>query len=163
MFRFLFGVPFLVLLIGAAALHQRALAPISDVPQHAAPMELATSTELIQLPKTLEVVETAAARGHGLSGRTTLPDDYGMLFVFEEDGEYGFWMKDMLIPIDMIWIANDGTIVHIEHNASPDSYPQSFLPGAPARFVLETRAGYAQEHGWNVGDHFDLGTYSQGI
>jgi len=105
---------------------------------------------------TIEVVATPSAREQGLSGRTELAPDYGMLFVFPEDGDYAFWMKDMLVPIDIIWVTEMGTIAGIEHSVSPDTYPTAFHPPYPVRYVLETRAGVAQEKGWSVGTELSL-------
>lgn len=111
------------------------------------------------LPATIEVADTPEKRVQGLSGRTEVPDDYGMLFIFDVEGRNGFWMKDMQVPIDIIWISTEGTIVHIEHALSPDTYPQIFTPQYPARYVLETRAGYARAHKWDRGTILDLGAY----
>lgn len=111
------------------------------------------------LPNNIEVADTPEKRVQGLSGRTVVEDDYGMLFVFDIDSQAGFWMKDMHVPIDIMWIANDGTIVHIEHSLSPDTYPEIFTPPYPARYVLETRAGYARNHEWHHGTKLDLGAY----
>ncbi len=98
-----------------------------------------------------EVVTTQAAQELGLGGRSVIPDNYGMLFVFPQDGTYGFWMKDMLVPIDMVWVAVDGTIVSIEVSVPPDSYPRVFYPSQPSRYVVETRSGFAAANGWKVG------------
>ena len=111
------------------------------------------------LPTIIEVADTPEKRVQGLSGRKVIEDDYGMLFVFDVDGRAGFWMKDMHVPIDIIWISADGTIVHIEHSLAPDTYPEVFTPPTPARYVLETRAGYAREHDWGTGTKLDLSAY----
>ncbi len=100
----------------------------------------------------ITVAATEAAREQGLSGRTELADDEGMLFVFPRDGNYAFWMKDMLFSIDIIWISPDGRVVHIAPNVSPTTYPEDFVSPTPARYVLEVPAGFADAHGVNVGD-----------
>ena len=105
---------------------------------------------------TFEIADTQAKQERGLSGRAHIPDNWGMLFVLPTESAPGFWMKDMLVPIDIIWLSKDGTIVSINHSVSPDTYPQSFYPLRPVSFVLETRAGYAKEHGWELGTHIDL-------
>jgi uncharacterized membrane protein (UPF0127 family) len=79
-----------------------------------------------------------------------------MLFVFPHDQEPGFWMKDMLTSIDMIWVTDSGIIVAIDSSVSPTTYPKSFYPPQPIRYVLETRAGFAQEKGWTIGTHVTL-------
>jgi uncharacterized protein len=94
-----------------------------------------------------EVADTPQARSAGLSGRTSLPEGRGMWFVFDTDGYWAFWMKDTLIPLDMLWVAADGTIVTIAHNVQPESYPQAYEPTEPARYVLEVPAGFAASRG----------------
>jgi len=80
----------------------------------------------------------------GLGGRANIPSDYGMLFVFPEDALYGFWMKDMLVSIDIFWLNNKGQVVSIKQNVATSSYPNVFYPTEPARYVLETVAGFAR-------------------
>ncbi len=111
----------------------------------------ATST-----PITFEVVTTQADQERGLGGRASIPDNYGMLFVFPQDGVYGFWMKDMLTSIDMVWLSKEGTIVSIDKSVPADSYPAVYYPAHPIRYVLETRAGFADKKGWEIGTKIDL-------
>lgn len=85
-------------------------------------------------------------RTQGLSGTKKLLPGTGMLFVFEEDGDRGFWMKDMLFSIDMIWISSDGMVVDVTHSASPESYPRVFSPSEPVQYVLEVPSGFSVEH-----------------
>jgi uncharacterized membrane protein (UPF0127 family) len=103
-----------------------------------------------------EVVASPDARAQGLSGRTDVPHGYGMLFVFDQPDRYGFWMKDMLVAIDIIWLASDGTIVGIEESVSPSTYPTPFYPSQPVKLVLETRAGEARAQGWGIGTRIAL-------
>lgn len=114
-----------------------------------------STTPTIQLNgRTIHVTlaDTPEERGMGLSGRTGLAEDEGMFFVFDTDGKYSFWMKDMLFSIDIIWIAADGTIVDIATNVSPDTYPASYAPKTSARYVLEMRAGWSQQYDVQPGD-----------
>jgi len=99
----------------------------------------------------IEYATTTAARERGLSGRTNVPSDYGMLFVFPKDDWYGFWMKDMLVPIDMFWLDAQGHVVSIVQDAATSTYPGVFYPSAPARYVLETAAGFARAQGIEIG------------
>jgi len=99
---------------------------------------------------------TTADRERGLGGRTGLASDEGMLFVFDTDGLYAFWMKDMKFSIDMVWLSSDGTVVYMAKNVSPDTYPAAFTPDTPARYVLELPAGWADAHGLKVGDKASL-------
>jgi uncharacterized membrane protein (UPF0127 family) len=94
----------------------------------------------------IDYATTEAAREKGLGGRTNIPNDYGMLFVFPKDEQYGFWMKDMFVPIDIFWLDDKGQVVSIVQNAATSSYPNVFYPIVPARYVLETAAGFASEH-----------------
>jgi len=97
----------------------------------------------------VEVAADEATRQQGLMYRDTLPADRGMIFFFPESGNYPFWMKNTLIPLDMIWIDPQKKIVHVAHNVPPckaDPCP-SVPPGAEAKYVLEVAAGVAARHG----------------
>lgn len=98
------------------------------------------------------IARTPAELERGLSGRSALAPDEGMLFVFEKDGRYAFWMKDMHFSIDIIWLAADSRVVYIAPNVSPDTYPRTFATKAASRFVLEVPAGWAAEHQVHIGD-----------
>ena len=100
---------------------------------------------------TAEVADTKSTRELGLSGHQPLKDNEGMLFVFDTPGRYGFWMKDMLFNLDLIWINQDGIIVDIERNASKDSYPKTYMNASPANYVLEVNAGVAEQQGLFIG------------
>ncbi|HMA78603.1 MAG TPA: DUF192 domain-containing protein [Candidatus Paceibacterota bacterium] len=88
----------------------------------------------------------------GLSGTRNLDDQTGMLFVFDSEDRYGMWMKDMNYPLDILWIDNDFTVVHVEENVSPESYPKVFSSPVPARFVLEVPAYTIESFKLQVGD-----------
>lgn len=102
------------------------------------------------------VADSDDERSLGLSGHAPLKPREGMLFEFDEDGMYGFWMKDMLFSIDIVWLSIDGTIVSIVSHASPESYPTVFKPDRPARYVLELPAGTAATLGVKIGDRVGL-------
>ena len=103
-----------------------------------------------------EIVTTPAEQEKGLGGRKEIPDNYGMLFVFQKKDRYGFWMKDMLTSIDIVWLNDDGTIMKIDANVDPSTYPTPYYPSVPVQYVLETRAGYAMAHDWKVGTALTL-------
>ena len=92
----------------------------------------------------------------GLGDRESLPDDRGMLFVFPEPGRHTFWMKNMLIPIDIIWISADGRVVDVQtarpEPGVPDPQLRRYNPNGEAKYVLEVRAGLAAEQGVQAGD-----------
>lgn len=98
-----------------------------------------------------EVADTSASREEGLSGRSGLRNGRGMLFVFDLPGRYGFWMKDMSFPIDMVWINENGVVVNVVENAKPEDYPMTYINQAPASYVLELEANKAREYGIYLG------------
>lgn len=95
---------------------------------------------------TVEIANTSQKRSQGLCCRESLADGQGMLFVYDQPGDYRFWMKDTLIPLDIFWIDADKRIVHIEESVQPESYPESFGSPEPAQYVLETKAGFAKQY-----------------
>lgn len=94
-----------------------------------------------------EVADSPAERTKGLGGRQCIGEDQGMLFVFDQEGQYGFWMKDMKFPIDIIWLDTNHHVVKIQSGVQPDTYPEVFKNDKPARYVLELPAGKAAELG----------------
>lgn len=104
----------------------------------------------------LEVADTSFSRLRGLSGRKVLSEGEGMLFVFPEDGLYGFWMKDMRFPIDIAWLDRRYRIVHLEKHVMPDSYPAVFSPGVHARFVVELPAGFFEKRELGLGTVLEI-------
>ncbi|PIR85991.1 hypothetical protein COU14_01320 [Candidatus Kaiserbacteria bacterium CG10_big_fil_rev_8_21_14_0_10_44_10] len=107
---------------------------------------------LRDVPVLVTPVVNPEERQKGLSGVTALPENEGMLFIFEEEGRYGFWMKDTLLSLDIIWINNNQEIVHIERNVRPESYPATYYSPVPARFVVEVNAFFTSTFNINVGD-----------
>ena len=125
---------------------------IGDVQTEVAPPPVLSPGEVRNSPGTItgsvdgrtyafEVRRTPEERAQGLSGRSGLADNEGMLFIFDYDARHGFWMKDMLFALDIIWLDADMNVVHAETDVSPDTYPRSFVPTVPARYVLEINAG----------------------
>jgi uncharacterized protein len=105
-------------------------------------------------PVTVEVAADDDTRTQGLMFRDHLADDRGMIFFFPQTGDYAFWMKNTLIPLDMIWIDDARRIVHVAHDVPPckaDPCP-SYPPNAPAKYVLELAAGVAAKHHLKDGD-----------
>lgn len=118
----------------------------------------------------IEVVDTPDKRAQGLSGRTELAADTGMLFVFGTEGDApkkdttpSFWMKDMKMAIDIIWI-NDDKVVKIDKNVpiptdgTPDNKLPTYSPGQPIDYVLEVTSGFLDLNNIKVGDAVDLTT-----
>ena len=96
----------------------------------------------------IEIVNDDASRILGLSGRAELSDDQGMLFEFDDSStKHCFWMKDMKFSIDIVWLDQNKNVVEIKDDVSPDTYPNSFCPDKPAKYVLEVASGRAEELG----------------
>ena len=99
----------------------------------------------------VDLALTEAERAHGLMFREKLGPYDGMLFDFHQEAPVSFWMKNTLIPLDMVFIAADGTIRHVHANAVPlstDTIPSEF----PVRGVLEINGGSARLLGIKPGD-----------
>lgn len=91
-------------------------------------------------PVVVSIADDAEEQRVGLSGVESLPENEGKIFIFDQEGKYGFWMKDTLIPLDIIWVNDALEIVHIEQNVKPESYPTIYHSPVPARFVVEVNA-----------------------
>lgn len=98
----------------------------------------------------VEVAATRAARTRGLMWRSSLAEGVGMLFLFAGEQDLTFWMRNTLIPLDMVFISHDLKIVGIVENAEPKTLT-SRGPGHPAQYVLEVPAGWAQKVGLKPG------------
>lgn len=108
----------------------------------------------------VELADTNAKKAKGLSGRKYLGDDDGMLFDLQNDNHpHTFWMKDMLIPIDIIWISNE-EIIQIDEEVqpplpnTPDAQIERVSVSEKVDYVLEVNAGYTKTHDIKVGDPF---------
>ncbi|MCW9043762.1 MAG: DUF192 domain-containing protein [Pseudopelagicola sp.] len=94
----------------------------------------------------VEVADDAQERARGLMMRETLSQGAGMLFVFDETRPVSFWMKNTLIPLDMLFVDEAGVVTHLHHNAVPGDLTQ--IPsGGPVQFVLEINGGLARKLG----------------
>ena len=102
----------------------------------------------------LELADTGAQRERGLMFRTVLVLVAGLLFVFLTEQQAAFWMQNTLIPLDMIFVAADGTVKTIHVNARPED-PTTIPSEVPVRFVIEIPGGRSQEIGLKVGDKFE--------
>jgi len=101
----------------------------------------------------VELAETKEERALGLMFGESLDSDRGMLFIFDEEGEYSFWMKNTLIPLDIIWINSDKEVVYISKNTQPCGEEcKSVIPVGKAKYVLEINGGIADKIGIGLGD-----------
>ncbi len=146
-----FVVVALAFVLGGGYWWIRVSEPAAPVSNRVVARENQVSIALGDTTVIADIADTPDERAQGLSGRSVLGENEGLLFVFTVDDRHSFWMKDMLISIDMIWLSSDKRVVHIVPNATPGSYPQTFSPDDPARYVLEVPAGWASRHGVTVG------------
>lgn len=136
-----------------------------------APAQWATPRVRVVLPDrtvvNAELADTEAVRERGLMFRTDLAPGAGMLFVFDEPGRYPFWMKNCLIPIDIVWLDTGGKVVSIAASVPPCRLPACDPPCASdacptyghdglAKYVLEVPSGFARQHALKVGDSVRL-------
>lgn len=99
---------------------------------------------------TVEVAATIEQQSRGLMFRRSLAANHGMIFPFDPPQEVGFWMKNTVIPLDILFIRADGSVARITHAKALDLTP---LPsGEPVAAILEIRAGRAAELGIREGD-----------
>lgn len=103
----------------------------------------------------VEVVKTTAEREQGLSGRESLCQNCGMLFVYSQPGFHSIWMKEMKFDVDIIWISSNkiiGFTPKVPYPAPKATYFPTYQPPQPANAVLEVPAGWTSRHGIRVGD-----------
>ncbi len=121
-----------------------------DVQTTAASKALATII-VGSTPFSVEIAETDEEKARGLMNRESLPENSGMWFIFDRPVRESFWMKDTLIPLDIIFVGEDMRIVHIKENAVPKSL-EMISSSTPYMYVLEINAGKVAEQGIKEGD-----------
>jgi len=139
---------FVALIAGAWFTYEQTVGePLStffSVPTH--------TMQIGNVPMRVEIAQTDAERIQGLSGRKSLENVSGLLFVFPESDHHGVWMKDMRFAIDVIWISEELKVIDISRNLLPQSYPKIFRPSRPAKYAVETEVLFAETFGIKVGD-----------
>ncbi len=107
----------------------------------------------------VEVARTPAQRAKGLMFRTSLPENEGMLFIFDSPAKHSFWMANTKIPLDIIWIDSEGKIVDISKNTPPctetgnmQAMCKTYKPKGSALYVLEVNGGWTEKHNITVDD-----------
>lgn len=112
-----------------------------DMPRSAVRFETSRGPWIVQV----ELARTDAQRARGLMFRQELARDHGMLFVFDETSEHPFWMRNTLIPLDMMYLGDDRAVVGVVANAEPRTdIPRTV--GKPSRYVVEVSGGEAAAH-----------------
>lgn len=103
----------------------------------------------------LEVAKTISQKSAGLSKRTNLCSNCGMIFVFSKNGVLPFWMKDTFVPLDMIWLNSEGKVTDII-NASETNSTKILQNSQPAKYVIELNLNETKKINLKVGDTIDL-------
>ena len=100
----------------------------------------------------IEVADETNEMQRGLMDRTALAEDSGMLFVYPEERELSFWMRNTLIPLSIAFMDSNGRIVDIQDMKPLDDVPPHYTSAEPARYALEVNKGFFDERGVEVGD-----------
>lgn len=144
---------FLTLLCAAcASCNNNGVQPDQKRP-HTVPVRITTESDVVEV--LAEVVVSQERRKRGLQFRKELADGKGMLFVFQRQEVQSFWMKDTFISLDMIFIAQDRTIVGIIHDTKP-LQERNLSVEVPSRFVLEVPGGFCRKTGIHRGQTVDF-------
>ena len=167
MLRYFLSLWFSVMLMGCTTAEPPSVPPEASTPPEASSepanpyvpaggqsLPITAQTELGNQIIQLEVAQTPTEQAIGLMYRTELPDNQGMLFPFNPPRSVQFWMKNVKIPLDMVFV-RDGTVRAIAENVPPcttDTCP-TYGPNEPIDQVIELRGGRAAEIGLAVGDH----------
>lgn len=105
-----------------------------------------------QYTLTVEVVQSEAERAQGLMGRTELPDNQGMLFVYTQTTQSPFWMKNTLIPLSIGFLDEEGTLLQVLDMEPCRKEPCAlYVPAVPYRYALEVSKGWFKAHGIEKG------------
>lgn len=124
------------------------------------PLTIATAKGATQA-FTVELAISEDQREYGLMFRKAMPEDHGMLFVFEKARNVMMWMENTPLPLDMLFLSAGGTITHIQENAVP--YSKAIInSGGPVKYVIELNGGVARKLGLSVGDKVSSATIAKG-
>ncbi len=145
MIRYVLSLAFLFVLVLAPSAPWAQDAPLSKIE----PLTVATETDAVMF--TVEIADTEELRSRGLMFRQRLPEDRGMLFDFGSPRPVAMWMKNTYIPLDMLFIREDGTIAYIAENTVPKSLDTVGI-SEPVLAVLELAGGTSKKHGFRAGD-----------
>lgn len=99
----------------------------------------------------IEIADDDNSRAQGLMYRTKMNENQGMFFIFPNETFQSFWMRNTVMPLDIIFVNKENRIVRIHKNTEP-FYEGSYPSNAPAIYVIEVNAGYTEKYGINEGD-----------
>jgi uncharacterized membrane protein (UPF0127 family) len=104
------------------------------------------NTQVLGNDVKLYVANTNSKIVKGLSKVEKLEENEGMIFMYPDEGERIFWMKDMNFPLDILWLNSKGELVHKEENVLPENYPETYGSGIIAQYVMEFNAGFIEKN-----------------
>lgn len=105
----------------------------------------------------VEIADNFETRAKGLMFRDSLPENHGMIFVFETEGNYPFWMMNMKFNLDIIWIDSKGEVAHVAKDVVPCGISCSVIdPQTNAKYVLEVKAGFVDKYGIRKGSFVEI-------
>jgi len=139
-------IAFAALLLAGSCRGGASPAQGKDMPQPAVRFETPRGPWVVLV----EIARTGPEQARGLMFRRELPSDRGMLFVFEETSDRTFWMRNTLIPLDIIYLGDDRRVVGVVANAEPRTETLRSV-GKPSRYVVEVAGGEAAAHGVGAG------------
>ena len=141
-------------------------APVPAKPAELCPKDTGTPPKLkrraLRFPEapgspklTVEMASTPGEHERGLMFRTKMAENQGMLFEWPVEGRRVFWMRNTCLPLDMLFIAKDGTVAGIQEQVPTLNEAPRTVP-CPAAYVLEVNAGWCRRHGVKPGMHMQL-------
>ncbi len=115
-------------------------------------LQIKTKTDTYDI--SIEIADSPEEQTLGLMWREDLPEDKGMLFIYEKEDRPNFWMKNMEISIDILFIGSDLKINHIEYDVQPCETErcERYNSPVPVQYVLELKSGFAEKYGVEIGD-----------
>ena len=154
------GLAAACLLVACGARSQRS--PSATPAPGPAPASAKVAGPRVRMPSgveyAVELALTPEDQAQGLMFRESLAERYGMLFVFGETAPHHFWMKNTMIPLDMIWLDAAGAVVFVSADTPPCKADPcaTYGPDSPARMVLEIAGGKAKAEGVTEGSKLEL-------
>jgi uncharacterized membrane protein (UPF0127 family) len=141
----------ITLILAALSATLTACGGTADAPRPSGTLTFTTSGGQVRMP--VEIADTPDARRRGLMDRTSLPDDAGMAFLFDEPGDGGFWMKDTSIPLSIAFWDGRGRILAVLDMPPCERDPcPVYAPGVTYVGAVEANRGYFEQHGIAKGD-----------
>lgn len=148
---------FVIIMFGLVALFKQPMPNVINSYNIEGPALVLPSGKMVAT----EIADTLELRSRGLSGRDSLDINSSMLFVFDKESYYSFWMPDMNFPIDIVWLDSEYKVVDVAKNVKPMSElgqnnPPTYVNKEPAMYVIEFNAGFFDLHNLALGERIKL-------